>query len=546
MTIQTRLVYNSPRDYGLPHNEWRPGQFDLLKKCQNAINNGGGFIFASAPTGTGKSGVPAALSCETNVLVLVHTLGLLDQYERVYGFDIVKGMQEYKCVHPQKVYSWRQRGVVPLASDCHLTNMRDCSSASKCPYLVAREKALSSNKAACTYRYAILSEEMQKRGGCLVMDECHSSSDEILEFSEFKITEEDIKSFGLPPFPVYGYGKDGKGDLLDNKTKNIIIAWLAGCIARVNIMDVSTILTPEGSRAKRMYKYLTSGLNLITESDGLFLFCGARVIEKNLFGKRTQNQLVIKPIDSKIIAQKLYEQKDFVLLMSATIGNVKPLADELGISNYTFYDYPHPVPKEKRPVYNLGVTPMTKINLDAIPGLYRTQAVIIAKWIESLNNDWRGIVLTTSNFKVKILRDNLRTILGDRIYNPKSPSVSQRIKDFIEDKRKGLIAVDTIQGWGTGIDLSWDLARFSVIAGVPFSNPADTYNNVRISRPGGRSYDLWSTYNTIPQACGRTSRGEYTNGEYLLNVSALADNNAISSIAMNYYPSWFKESIINE
>ena len=98
-----------PEDYGLPHEEWRENQLESIKRVINLHNNGGGHIIQGLGTGSGKSAIATALATEDNVLVLVHNHGLLDQYERIYGFDIIKGRPEYPCAHPQKVKTWKEK-----------------------------------------------------------------------------------------------------------------------------------------------------------------------------------------------------------------------------------------------------------------------------------------------------------------------------------------------------------------------------------------------------------------------------------------------------
>ena len=232
--------------------------------------------------------------------------------------------------------------------------------------------------------------------------------------------------------------------------------------------------------------------------------------------------------------------------MSATIGNPKPLANELGIFGYEFIDFPHPTPKEYRPIYDLHIEKMTKKNIDINPMLLQMQSDSIVKFINSLDKTWRGIVLTTSNFKVKYLRSQISAKLPGRLFVPEEKqSLSDRIDSFKNNKDNGMIVVDTIQGWGSGISLDYDEARFSVIAGVPFPNPANKYESLRMERPGGKEYGFWVAYSCIPQAAGRVSRGEIDeNGTPMLNVAALADGSCVSNMAMVNFPRWFKSSII--
>ena len=105
----------------------------------------------------------------------------------------------------------------------------------------------------------------------------------------------------------------------------------------------------------------------------------------------------------------------------------------------------------------------------------------------------------------------------------------------LKDK-KGLIVVDVVQVWGQGLDLWGDLARFMIIESVPFGNLTDPFEIER-RKLYSSDYAWWLAYMTVPQACGRVSRGEYNeDGSWMLNVAALADGSATTQKGMGYYP----------
>jgi Rad3-related DNA helicase len=203
--------------------------------------------------------------------------------------------------------------------------------------------------------------------------------------------------------------------------------------------------------------------------------------------------------------------------------------------------FDHPIPWEFRPVYDLQVPKMTKRNIDSNPGLFVLQARAIAEFIKAHPESWRGIVLTSSNFKVKTLRGILSSMLNGRVFEPpRGASLAERVETFCEDPRDSIIAVDTIQGWGSGLDLQGDLARIAVVAGVPFQNPTDPFVKAR-QQAGGDAYLRWQSYMSVTQATGRVARGEKDeHGDWLLNVAAVADGSAMTSRARQVYPDWFE------
>jgi Rad3-related DNA helicase len=545
-----------PRSLGLPHSQWRPSQFQAFRKASQIYNgfiesgsSGATFAGFQLCVGVGKSGVAKALSSLAKTTVLVQNHGLLDQYKNGYGLDIIKGKQEYPCVLKTKVNTWKSSySLMPMASDCHFKDMKNCPDANSCPYQIARNIALQSNRMACTYAYASLSDAVKERDGILIFDEAHTSVEQLLKLSSFEMDELEREKYGFPTFPLIDYGPSGDGDILNGKSKAIIIEWLSECINEVSNKDLFDKMTPTGSKTVKVFDSLNKLFNLIIEEEDLFYKCSSKSIGDNDWRSfcRKQNQLVfsIRTLTAKNIASTLFANKKMVMLMSATIGDPQPLFGELGVEDFKFFEYPHPVPIEKRPVYSLDVPKMTKVNLDKNPSLYKIQANAITQFINMFDPKWRGIVLTSSNYKVKTLRDYLIRDFPLRILRTKEGmGVSERLNSFI-DSEPGTIMVDTLQGLGTGTDLRDERGRFAIVGGINHSNPADRFQSLRMSTKEGKRYAFWSAHCGTQQACGRVIRGEREyDGSYMYNVAALADGSMIDPYSMRNYTLDFKESI---
>lgn len=542
-------VVENPLELGLPHPKWRPSQYNAYSNAKRIYENGGGSVVIEAPTGIGKSGIPTALGATDNVTVLVHNHGLLKQYEAVYNFDIIMGRQEYPCILESKVEEWKTSfGLVPTAADCHFTSADMCPVGHRCPYVVARNKALSSNRMACTYKYAALSEAIHDRAGILCFDEAHDCYEELLEFSKFELDDRTAQDYKLPKFPLVGFGQNGEGDLLEGESREIMKRWFAQALGKVGITDLFSVMTPDGAKNKRMFERLMSGLNLLTSDQILFYRCSKPGEHDDWrFDSRstpTKMLMQIRSLDVKDLVKSLTENKTLNIYMSATIGNPKPLMGELGIDNFSHFSYDHPVPVQARPVYDLGLPPMTKKNLDNSPNLYKLQADKIASFIQSFDPRWRGIVLTSSNYKINLLRRFLKESLNGRVMIPNENGLSAQIKQFTESKKPGELAVATMQGWGSGLSLEGDIARIAIVAGIPYANPGDRFDQLRMSTDTGKAYAFWNAYCAVVQATGRVSRGEKdANGNYVLNVAALADGGCTSPLARHNYSKWFKDAI---
>lgn len=538
----------SPEAYDVPHSEWRPSQWDAFQYATTKFNEGEKFAILELPTGTGKSALPTAFGRDYPVLVLVHTLSLLDQYEERYGFSIVKGTQAYDCILPEKVELWHAKyGKIPKVSDCNFDKMSDCPVGDECPYIVARNKAMLARRMGCTYRYAAVAGLVGKRPGIVVLDEAHSAADEILSMEEMKVNEYDRKEFNLPAFPfTFGYGqknKDGDpvGGLLTVSAKRVLLDWVMSCCNLLSKINVTW--DPEYLQKHRsMYNKLYRIASVINEVEW-FMEAGPGAIEHWYKGHMIHIPGIrLRPLSAKGIAKRLWNNKKHALLMSATIGNPVPLATELGMDEYSFQSYPHPTPPAYRPVYDLQMEKMIYDKTSNNPEQFRIQAQKIVKFVNKWPQDWRGIILTSSYEKIRQLRKYLTPAIGNRLANHGEAS---DMKEWLEARRKGEIAIQTMQGWGHGIDLHDDLARFMVMASVPFKNPTDPYEKVRQSAYGNSEYFWWSCYVTVPQATGRVSRGEQDkNGNWMLNTAALADGSALTGPAKRFYPKWFLEAII--
>ncbi len=540
--------FGNPRQYGVPHDTWRPNQLDALRFVRKSVDEKDGSpFFMELPTGSGKSAIPTAIGQKQQVLVLVNSLSLLDQYESKYGFSIVKGMREYLCVNKDSIEYWKSKhSKPPTVADCRFEAMSDCPVADRCPYLVARKQALAADRMACTYPFAMLSKPVQLRHGLLFMDEGHMAAETILALSEIRFSDMFLKDYGLPKFPVMNVECVMTLDIRIQLSN-----WMKECL-RILKSPPRNLFAEDEAKWRNAYSKMYYAFWTINDKHEDFFITAKPDLEQErymLYGKWTERPkpgLVIKFMSARTIAERIFKYKEKTIVMSATIGEPGPLAEELGMKKYVSKSYGHPVPIAKRPVFDVGFERMTWDNMRQMPALQRMQAVTIGKFIRTLDPQWRGLILTSSYAKAGEIRKYLETTeLRDRLYQPPAgqEGLNQRINAFIADDRPGMIVVDPMQGWGHGIDLSHDLARFVIVASVPFGNHQDPYEKARKSF-GNANYAWWKSYMHVPQACGRVTRGEqYENGEYWYNVGMLADGSATTGSAMRYYPGWFTEAI---
>lgn len=514
---------NNPRDYGVPHDEWRPSQRALIEKIMSTNDE---YVFGEACVGVGKSSVVTALGHYDHVTVCVHTLALLTQYEQRYGFEVIRGRQEYPCAHKEKIRSWKDLyNLVPLASDCTVRQPWMCKYYSQCPYYIAKHIAFLARRSACTYRYMALSIKMKEREGMLVFDEAHDAAEELIRFNQAEIPHRVLDRFGLPKFPV----AECEGEVITPEIGDQIRQWADRCYSYLFIRD-----DDDSPKAVRMVK-MTLRLSQLAD-----------ISSNPSFIEVDGNSIRIMALSADKIARAIFESKSRAVFMSGTIGDPRPLANALGIDRYASYSFPHPIPIEYRPIDNLNLPRMIKRVLDVYPENYQLQADKAWEWIEMFPVEWRGLILSTSYKKIGLLHEGIEQHSNGRrlIVQKPGDKVNDVVQRFVNDVRPGDIMIGTVQGMGTGIDLYGDLARWMVIAGTPHVNPTDRYMKARRELDGGITYQRWLTYNAVAQASGRITRGVLDeNGDFLRNYIAIADGSALTGMAMKYYPDWFKEAI---
>lgn len=541
----------APWQLGLPHADWRPYQFEAFEDAREALYKKE-VVITEAPVGIGKTAIAGALSDGTETTVLVQNLGLLNQYKD-YGFSVLKGKNEYPCVLDSKVNDWQTKyNRTPTAGDCHYHHMYECPMCMECPYFIAREEAITSPRMACTYKYGVVSERLQKRPGLIVMDEIHNAVREFLGIESFTMHDSERKKYEMPEFPLFEFGNNAEGDLLSPSDMYQVLGWVGKSLACVSQIDLFDELSPVGADKRKVFNSLMELQQLLYGGDDIFYKCILVDSWSKKTGQMVREPLMeVKSLSPKRVYDKVTKGKDRVFMMSATIGDPTALiCNEFGITDWHYQSWPHPVPADKRPIYNIADYAMTHSNIVRDSGLYKKQAMRIAKWINGyMDKDYRGIVLTTSNLKVDRLREYLREGLrgGRSVFNmiDRRMGLQERINTFVTNSSKGVVHVDTIQGWGTGVDLRGDIARYSVVAGVPLPNPVDRFDQLRFETEEGRAYAYAYAYNSVMQATGRVTRGEQNDdGEYILNSGALADMMATAPLAMKFYSQWFKDAIV--
>jgi Rad3-related DNA helicase len=202
----------TPADYGLPHQGWREHQQDAIHWAEGLDSTG----ILAAPTGSGKTALPAALSHDSRVVSLVRTKNLQREiYGNAYGFDVLFGRSNHPCHHPENF-----RGAT--AEDCLFGSaMFRCEHKDSCSYLIDKHTARGSKRASLNFAYALIGLKRWPSFDYLVLDEAHLASETVLDFVGIKLHEGHRITWELPQFPRVGTPKP-----FTQQAPDRIVAWL--------------------------------------------------------------------------------------------------------------------------------------------------------------------------------------------------------------------------------------------------------------------------------------------------------------------------------
>jgi hypothetical protein len=282
---------------------------------------------------------------------------------------------------------------------------------------------MESQKASLNYAYWMTAARWRaSHSGMLYCDEAHNLSKIVLNWTGTTVTVRQKTDWGLPDFPILDSTK-GSGMLIKRESPiDGAIDWLnQSCLVmdkhreRYRRMPDLEAL----SKADELYHRLENTLSSIRQcSQDWFIRSGPGTRE---FRGNREPAFVCRPLTARHHASYYFISNSFdTVMMSATIGNVKEFAKELGIDRYEFRAVPNQWPPESRPIHILDVPKMgyVKNENDRARRLrFDKQADEIAKFIKQYTRNWSGLIHVTRKKEEVFLAKRLADRgLGDRIW----------------------------------------------------------------------------------------------------------------------------------
>ena len=508
------MTLPNPDVYGLPHDEWRPGQFETVKQLINGFRSNRKVRIVQAPTGSGKSAIATALSRNglKSVRTVTNTINLQKQYESIYGFDPIYGMGNYKCAVWSNTLS---------ASNCvYPEAMFNCPSKEVCEYLIQRNKVKWSSLQSMSYAYMLAAIwPWDAVTDYIVFDEGHLLPGITKDACTVEYTPEQVFKWDIEPYPTARIAS------MPIRVK-MAVKWLRKVLL-VHTQEYNRLLLiPVNIRKKN--SSLMKKLQILSKE----IFVLRRTIDHadqnptDFYCTWDDEQFKLVPLTASLYFKQLFIRggTHFPVVMSATIGNPETFAAELGLGEmWDFIDVPSAYTPESMPVYTFDDAPRLSHKTTTLG--WNKWASTIHKVIKDSDPRWSGMIHVASKNQAKMLAEKLaRKGLAHRLYIPEGKSTSDKISAWNFRKKKISNTIAITYSFFMGLDAGDD--EINIIGKIPF----ETLDEVGMAKL--RYNSTLYRYNAAlktEQAAGRIRRGEDEHyeeaGEPQRKVVAIADGN---------------------
>lgn len=494
----------------------RTEQVSAIKATEREFAAGKTIVALQAPTGSGKSFL--AISHAREVADRggkTHVITAQKVLQGQYGTDfppplveIIKGRSNYPCNYDSFKYKNAARGYCRsskkkgLIQECLKYGSVDTANqfvlpadAHKCDYW--RQMVLAMENPITLYNFhSFLFQQRLGRFGkreLLILDECHNTESVLLGFVQIILSDKLLRALGIQLE-------------LGLKDAQAVIAWLEkeNVVERIkrSLGGGKTEDVPEGLTASE-----TDQLQELLDRIGdlqRYLDMTQWVVDvtedptEDDFGDRTR-KLRIRPLFiGAFTKEMLWSKADRVIAMSGTILDAKTWARNLGISKAAlgFVDIPCSFPARNRPIIPEYAGNLSFKTLEAtLPNLYVTISKIMQR-----HAGQRGIIHGHSENLCRLIRDNLKDprIIHLDMFDKRDKTAMLRAHLNRPD------SVLLASGFHEGVDLKDDLARFQMIAKIPWPTMQDKFVKARMEIDP--SYLPYQTALKLLQSYGRIIR----------------------------------------
>lgn len=492
---------------------FREGQEGVIN---DVLSSDAKYNIISAPTGVGKTIIGMLLSHHKQPsLYTVSTKMLQDQILSDFPEAVVlKGRSNYPCPR------FEEFGV--FADSCV---KKGCEYEVECPYELAKSAAMQSKYRVFNLSY-LLAETNLSRGvfsgqDTIIVDEADHLEQGLVDFISLDLGKRDqsvLSGYNLLEPEYYTKPETWK------PWADQCITYLTKDINRYKAALSNTSSPPEELiKNYRRVKRLLAKMEIISKySDSTWL------------RYESGDKIIYKPtwLTPALSEQFLFRHADNWIFMSATFPEYSTYCRLLGIpqTETNYIDLPSPFPLENRPVYYNPVANMS----------YKTQPAELPKMLSAIktilneNPDVKGVIHATSY----ALTARLMGLNSSRLLTHTPQDKEQVIEAFKRSDRPLVLVSPSIE---RGVSFDDDLARFVIIAKVPFQSTQDRIVSARLySGTFGQDWYQADAAQRIVQMCGR---GVRSNTDHC--KSYILDSQFTRLIQKpRLFPAWFKDAIV--
>lgn len=520
----------SPRELGLPYDQWRTGQRLAIR---TGVKPKTEHVIIQAPTGSGKSGIACGIAKlgAGRSAILTATNGLLSQYTNLVPWLVpIKGMRNYECLSAltehKKHFRLVRHGSVINCDDgpCHAGE--SClRKDSGCLYFDQRKAAMGSAYPLTNYAYWLAINRGPQGLGYvdrILCDEAHALPEELMAAYRIEIPRWLIKE--KHPRTVQRWREWGAkiSDQLDRQAR---------------------AKDQEGARYQRLKETIgkLQGINETewawdtTEHSVNFEPCIPRLLLPAL-------SQIPHPDDAKrYLTPPDQREKDWdgphpkvtcqsKVYLSATITPATLTLLGLDAAAVTFHAMPSRFPVARRPLYLV----------DCIRVDHHMDDTKFAWWMRTIDEiigkrlDRKGIIHTVSYARQQEILSASKHH-GIMLAPRSAGELMQTIERFKTMPGPAILVSPSVT---TGFDFPMETAEYQIIAKVPFPDTRSAMVSARIAATAGYREHL--TMQTLVQTYGRIVRSDIDQGE-----TFIVDNHASWFLKANadLAPSYFTEAI---
>jgi ATP-dependent DNA helicase DinG len=517
----------------------------------NVLNK---FFLLNLPTGIGKSHLAIMIADwymknvnrTARIDIITNSKLVQNQYDSTYSsINDLKGKENYEC----SKYSCS----CAQGAEFNRLNNTTCDI---CPYKDARESYMSGTISLTNFYLYILFAMYKpnilesRNARVLIVDECHEFDDVMSDFITIKITASFLKKYGfqnsteilkqlskIKNVDQYSeFIKEFTGEI--NETIQGIESQLSSK-PRTPIGDkrnskMSKLLKTKSSDIKNM-QMINDLKQLITKIEIFLKEYKLRpenwVLESTYNEKTKQKDISLEPLwANEYLSKYIFDRYDMVFMMSGTIldKDLFCYLNGLEADRAVFYSIDSPFDRKNRPIYYM---PIGKMSYNKKEETFKRYIPYIEKILEKYS-DRKGVIHTNS---FELSNWIMSSIKNPRLVTHGPSDKDEVLRMHISSKEPTVIVSPSMD---TGVSFDNDLARFQIIAKIPYPSLASQKNKIRQKQ--NPQWYSWKTSCSLQQACGRIVRSNLDWGDTIIIDESFGD---VIKWSSDLIPDWMQESI---